>query len=560
MDKILHIENLTVEFDQPGSKVRAVDDISFELKEGQSLGVVGESGSGKSVTSLSILNLLKYQKNNQTTGKIIFSNQDAPSEILDLTERYLSRIRGGMIGLVFQEPMSSLNPVMRCGKQVEEVLKTHDVVEQSAFRDRVISLLEKVRLDDTERIYRSYPHQLSGGQLQRVNIAMALAGEPQILICDEPTTALDVTVQKEVVTLLKDLVSEESLAMIFVCHDLDLVSEICDSVIVMKNGKIVEQGPLPDTFNSPKHSYTKALLQCKPQPSKKTLKLPTIESIIQGGEASKFRPAHTRSEEVVLVVKNLTKTYVQSHVTFFSRPQLFNALSQINFELSQGEILGVVGESGSGKSTLAGCIAGLFPISGGAMKYRSREYDYRTLQTDKSLRRDIQLIFQDPYGSLNPRMTIGRCIAEPILYHRIIESEMEAKTRVIELLERVGLEASHFDRYPHELSGGQRQRVCIARALAVQPKLLICDECVSALDVSVQAQILNLLDELRASLGLSMIFISHDLSVVHYISDRIIVMKDGYMVESGTADEIMFSPSSDYTQALINSIPGSDHF
>lgn len=552
--KLLHIQDLSVRFSTKTGETDAVNGVNIELYEGDCLGVVGESGSGKSVTSLSILNLIYPNPNAVTTGKVIRYSDESSTDLLQLDEQALSDIRGNDISMVFQEPMSSLNPVKRCGSQIEEVLEIHNIVPKDQRKSEVLELIDSVELPEAERIYRSYPHELSGGQLQRVNIAMALAGDPKIMICDEPTTALDVTVQKKIIQLLKRIVIEKNIALIFVCHDLDLVNELCNKVVVMYKGDVVEQGMLPDTFRNPQSDYTQALLACRPKPSYNEIQLPTVDKVMSGIYKEEKRPqAEIDRDQIVLIVNDLTVNYRTNPLAIFQRKQYLKAVDNVSFKLYKGSVLGIVGESGSGKSTVAKCICGVIPASEGQIIYDGRAIDGRVLSSDKNLRRQIQIIFQDPYGSLNPRMTIGQAILEPINYHKLRPGN--AKERVLELLNEVGLDEEYYDRYPHQLSGGQRQRVCIARALSVEPQILICDESVSALDVSVQSQILNLLDSLRAKYQLSIIFISHDLSVIHYISDEVIVMKDGKIVERGVADQIITSPQEAYTQELVNSIP-----
>ncbi len=552
--KLLHIQDLSVRFSTKTGETDAVNGVNIELYEGDCLGVVGESGSGKSVTSLSILNLIYPNPNAVTTGKVIRYSDESSTDLLQLDEQALSDIRGNDISMVFQEPMSSLNPVKRCGSQIEEVLEIHNIVPKDQRKSEVLELIDSVELPEAERIYRSYPHELSGGQLQRVNIAMALAGDPKIMICDEPTTALDVTVQKKIIQLLRRIVIEKNIALIFVCHDLDLVNELCNKVVVMYKGDVVEQGMLPDTFRNPQSDYTQALLACRPKPSYNEIQLPTVDKVMSGIYKEEKRPqAEIDRDQIVLIVNDLTVNYRTNPLAIFQRKQYLKAVDNVSFKLYKGSVLGIVGESGSGKSTVAQCICGVIPASEGQIIYDGRAIDGRVLSSDKNLRRQIQIIFQDPYGSLNPRMTIGQAILEPINYHKLRPGS--AKERVLELLNEVGLDEEYYNRYPHQLSGGQRQRVCIARALSVEPQILICDESVSALDVSVQSQILNLLDSLRAKYQLSIIFISHDLSVIHYISDEVIVMKDGKIVERGVADQIITSPQEAYTQELVNSIP-----
>ncbi len=549
------IDQLSVSFTNGQQTTHAVKDASLILRKGECLGIVGESGSGKSVTSLSILNLIAVNSKSTTHGTIKWQSNGQEIDLLTLSEQELSHIRGNKISMVFQEPMSSLNPVKRCGWQIAEVLKIHNI-QVADTRAHIHELLRSVQLHDPARVYDSYPHELSGGQLQRVNIAMALAGNPEILICDEPTTALDVTIQKKIILLLKEIVEDRNIAMIFVCHDLDLVGDLCDRVVVMYQGDIVEQGTLPDVFVSPNHRYTKALLACRTKPSYRSLILPTVKEILEDSYLKQHRVrTNLPSDSVAIRVTNLTIQYRTNPLAIFEKKKFFKAVNDVSFDLIEGSVLGIVGESGSGKSTVAKCISGVIDKASGDISYQGQSISKEAFATNAPLRRKIQIIFQDPYSSLNPRMTIGKALLEPIKYHKLHRGYEEQ--RVIELLTQVGLDKNYCDRYPHQLSGGQRQRVCIARALAVEPEVLICDESVSALDVSVQAQILNLLDTIKTTNNLSIIFISHDLAVIHYISDQIIVMKEGAIVESGSADDIIKRPVMDYTKELVDSIPQS---
>lgn len=556
-DNLLSVDNLSITFEQRGTKTEAVKSISFDLKKGQRLGIVGESGSGKSVTSLSILKLIS-SSSSQVTGAITFDHDGHILDVQQAEEKELYKIRGRKISMIFQEPMNTLNPVRTCGSQVKEVLDVHDIGAKPGRKSFVLSLFEKVQLPDVERIYTSYPHELSGGQLQRVCIAMAIATSPDILICDEPTTALDVTIQKEVVDLIKSLTVSDELSLIFISHDLDVVAQLCDSVLVMFQGEIVEQGKLPDVFLSPAHPYTEALLLCKPTPEKRDYKLTTVQDVLGGVPVANNTRTQIdiSSTDMLLQVKDLKVYFPNKRAWPWEQRTYVKAVDDITFTLAKKEILGIVGESGSGKSTVAKAIVGLLAPSSGHISYQGKELTLKSLREDKKLRTQIQLVFQDPYSSLNPQMTIGSAIREPARYHKIVPKN-QVKSYALQLLEEVGLDASFDDRYPHQLSGGQRQRVCLARALSVKPRLLICDESVSALDVSIQAQILNLLDELRVKRDISMLFISHDLSVVHYLCDRILVMKEGKIVEEGLSDQVMLSANHPYTQKLISSIPES---
>ena len=557
-DLVLKVDELSVSFLKENESISAVRDVSFSLRKGQKLGVVGESGSGKSVTSLTILNLLTGHTTARGSGEILFTDSEKQLNLTDLSDNEIRKIRGNRISMVFQEPMSSLNPVIRCGKQVKEILDIHNILEPEKRKQYILDLFEELALPDVERIYRSFPHELSGGQLQRVNIAMALAPRPDIIICDEPTTALDVTVQAQILDLLDATVRKYGIALIFISHDLDVIARLCDSVIVMYQGQVVESGPLPITFQDPKHSYTQALLTCKPTADNRNFVLPTVSSIMDHSYVAAKRKGRSYEDSpIVLETKNLSVHFTSRKGLFFGKSQKVKAVNTVTLQLLRNECLGVVGESGSGKSTMAYCLSGLIEQTAGEIFYKGKLLTHDLFSTDTQLRTDIQLIFQDPYGSLNPRMSVGESIEEPIQYHKIVP-QSQVRSKMLELLEQVGLNSNFASRYPHQLSGGQRQRVCIARALSVNPKILICDESVSALDVSVQAQILNLLDQLKSQLDLSMIFISHDLAVVHYICDRVIVLKDGVVVEENSAEKIMHHPVHPYTQNLINSIPARE--
>jgi peptide/nickel transport system ATP-binding protein len=554
---ILTVQELSVAFGPANERKEVVHRISFELRENEIMGVVGESGSGKSVSFLAITGLLP-KKTSGVEGVITFDGKDLKT----LTERAMRQIRGKEIGMIFQEPMSALNPSMRCGKQVSEMLRLHLGLSANEARARTIELFKQVRLPEPERIYRRYPHQISGGQMQRVMIAMAISCKPKLLIADEPTTALDVTVQKEIVELLKDLQKETGMSMVFISHDLALVSEIADRVMVMYHGNVVEQGSLLSVFKLPRHDYTKALLKSRPELDKRLERLPTIRSLEEGlfepkeigaqERARRHKKLYTRPP--LLEVRNLSKTYF-SRSGIFDRSKPFKAVDQVSFKVFEGETLGLVGESGCGKSTLSKAIMLLDPPSGGEVYYNGKRIDRLNAAGVKKLRREIQLIFQDPFSSLNPRMTIGEAVSEPMKVHTIEPSARKRRKMAGELLLQVGLDESFYNRYPHELSGGQRQRVGIARAIAVRPKLVVCDESVSALDISVQAQVLNLLNALKENYGFTYIFISHDLAVVKYMSDQLMVMNQGKIEEMGDADEVYASPKSPYTQKLIEAIP-----
>lgn len=554
---MLKVENLNVKF----GNTSVLNDVSFSLEKGEILGIVGESGSGKSITSLTIMGLLPPQASVEG-GKIIFKDNDGDDiNILSQTEHQLQNLRGKHISMIFQEPLTCLNPSMKCGKQLLEAIELNGNLKGTPAKKRCIELLSEMQLPTPERVYNSYPHQLSGGQKQRVMIAIALAGKPELLIADEPTTALDVTVQKGLLLLLKSLRDKYHMGMIFISHDLGVIKEIADKVVVLQHGKIVEQGHVKQVFNTPKHPYTKGLLACRPPLNEKPERLLTVEDFIGG---KKTTPSivlnnHKESSNNLLFSANNIVTNFLIKKNFWGRPkQFFNAVDDVSLELFEGETLGVVGESGSGKTTLGRTLLKLIENQSGSIKYKGIYLKGMDKHAIIEFRKEVQLIFQDPYSSLNPRITVGNAILEPLKVHKIIKGEDARRKRVFELLEKVSLPADSFYRYPHEFSGGQRQRVVIARALALNPKVIICDEIVSALDVSVQAQVLNLLKDLKEQFNLTLLFISHDLSVVKYISDRIIVLKNGSLVETAPSDEIFSKPKSAYTKSLIESIPGID--
>ena len=552
---MLQVRNLTVKFLSEKDENEVVKKISFNLKENKILGIVGESGSGKSVTSLAVLGLLP--KNTIQEGTIFFDEKN----LLTISDKEFQQIRGNKIAMIFQEPMSSLNPTLTCGSQVAEVLKQHTGLNKKEIYQEVISLFQKVKLPLPDRIFNSYPHQISGGQKQRVMIAIAIACKPDLLIADEPTTALDVTVQKEIILLLKELQKENKMSILLISHDLSLVSEIADNVIILFKGKIVEKGITTDIFHSPQHNYTKGLINSKPNLNQRLKKLPTVEDFIKNKISTdiytkKERDAYHRKIyelEPLLEIVDLKKYFNTS--VGFTKKSFIKAVDAISFKLYEGETLGLVGESGCGKTTLGRAIMQLEKITSGKIFYKGRDITHLSKTALQNLRKEIQIIFQDPFSSLNPRISIGNAILEPMNVHGILSNDKERKTYVIELLKKVGLEEEHFNKYPHEFSGGQRQRIGIARAIALKPKIIICDESVSALDVSVQAQVLNLLNELKSTFNFSYIFISHDLSVVKYMSDQLVVMNKGKIEEIDDADTIYKTPVSEYTKNLIDSIP-----
>lgn len=566
-DTLLTVNNLSIHFPTESGTLKAVDANSFTIKKGETVGIVGESGSGKSVTALSIMQLLPKIAD-VPNGEIKFdSNHTAKdSQVIDLTKLEkgtIEQIRGSQIAMIFQEPMTSLNPVMTCGQQVVEAIQLHQKTTFTAAKKTTVQLFEQVKLPDVERIFSAYPHQLSGGQKQRIMIAMALSCRPTLLIADEPTTALDVTVQKGILELLNELKSIYQLSILFISHDLGVIKSIADRVLVMKKGKIVENGTVNAIFNHPQHPYTQGLLACRPSLNQHFTRLPTVEGFETGKiETPALVDAKTiaaRKEKVytgnpILKVQNLA-TWYPSKKNFWGKTTNFvKAVDDVSFEVFKGETFGLVGESGCGKSTLGRTILGLEKARAGQILYSQQNLLTADDAIWKTLRKKMQIIFQDPYSSLNPTQPIGLAIMEPMQVHRLWKNNKQYKEKTIELLETVGLTADQFMRFPHEFSGGQRQRICIARALALQPEFIICDECVSSLDVSIQAQILNLLIDLRGKFELTYIFISHDLSVVQFISDRIMVMKDGKMVEIGAADAIYKNPQSNYTKELISAI------
>ncbi len=575
MFPLLQIKNLSVDFKTEYGNTSAIKNISLEINKGEIVAIVGESGSGKTVTSLSILQLLQSPPAKYASGEILFSkDQNKQIDLLKLSEPEMRDIRGNEIAMIFQEPMTSLNPVQTCGSQVMEAIQSHEKKNKNSTRKKTIELFEQVQLPDPVNILDRYPHQLSGGQKQRVMIAMAMSCNPSLLIADEPTTALDVTVQKTILQLIKNLQQQHEMGVIYITHDLSLVAEIADKVIVMYKGSVVEAGSTKDIFLNAQHPYTKALLACRPVLHSKGKRLPVVSDFLHDETKASNKLSVTSNEEniqitsdivhrtsdiqsstPILKVQNL-KVYFPVRKNFFGKPLLeFKAVDDVSFEILKGETVGLVGESGCGKTTLGRALIRLIEPTGGNILFDGKDIAHIEKKEMRRMRKDIQIIFQDPYGSLNPRITIGSAIQEPMKIHGLLQNNKQRKDKVMELLEKVNLKPEHFNRYPHEFSGGQRQRICIARALGLNPDFLICDESVSALDVSVQAQVLNLLNDLKKEFGFTSIFISHDLSVVRYISDRIMVMNKGRIEESGTADEVYFHPKKDYTKKLIASIP-----
>jgi len=576
---LLEIKNLRTEFRTENETVTAVNGISFSVNKGETIGIVGESGSGKSVTSLSLMRLIASPPGKITGGEMLFNSATQGTvDLATLSEKQLRKLRGNEIAMIFQEPMTSLNPVYTCGNQVMESLLLHKNLSGSAAKARTIELFKEVQLPRPEQLFDSYPHQLSGGQKQRVMIAMAISCNPSLLIADEPTTALDVTVQKSILELLQKLQQQYQMGILFITHDLGVIAELADKVIVMYRGSIVEQGAVKDIFTKPQHPYTKGLLACRPPMHVRLKRLPVVsdfmitdtsgllvenkasvtdltQQLVITDDERAARLSKLYAQEPLLQLKNLKTYFPISKGIFGKVTDYVKAVDSITFDVYPGETLGLVGESGCGKTTLGRSILRLVEPTAGEIIYKGVNIRNLSYEEMRKMRKEMQLIFQDPYSSLNPRLTIGKAIMEPMQVHKVLANDHDRKNKVIELLERVSMSEKHFNRYPHEFSGGQRQRICIARALALSPKFIICDESVSALDVSVQAQVLNLLNELRAEFGFTYIFISHDLSVVKFMSDRMVVMNKGVIEEMGDADAIYNHPQSEYTKKLISAIP-----
>ena len=607
MKPLLQIESLSVDFISENARrlassrnsskagparqeiTHAVKNISFTVNRGEITALVGESGSGKTVTALSILQLLPSPPASYSSGEILFSEDNNHFEdLLRKDRKELKHIRGNKISMIFQEPMSSLNPVFTCGQQVMEAILSHKKISKEEARLQTVEWLSRVRLPQPKNIFYRYPHQLSGGQKQRVMIAMAMCCRPALLICDEPTTALDVTVQKTILELIRQLQKEQNMGVLFITHDLGVVAEIADKAAVMYKGEIVEQNSISEIFNRPQHPYTKALLACRPVNHQRGERLPVVSDFLQierqnprvnsqkipgtqeQATSNPVRPGHPGGQQLMtspqglpgsnqpitlLRVKDLSIWFPLKRNLFGKTLEFIKAVDNISFEVYKGETLGLVGESGCGKTTLGRALLRLIEPTKGKIIYAGHDLTAKKGDELNSLRKEIQIVFQDPYSSLNPRMTIGSAIAEPMKVHQLFRKAKERKNRVAELLQKVDLGPEHFNRYPHEFSGGQRQRIVIARALSLNPSFIVCDESVSALDVSIQAQVLNMLNDLKKEFGFTIIFISHDLSVVRYISDRIMVMNKGKIEESGGADDIYFNPQKEYTKKLIASIP-----
>ena len=561
-DSIVQVRNLSVEFRTDEGTVKATKGISFNIPRGKTVGLVGESGSGKSVTSLAIMRLIPNPPGQVTSGEIIFENQD----LLKLNESEMRGIRGNKISMIFQEPMTSLNPVFTVGDQISETLILHQKLSKQEAWDKSIDLLKQVGIPNPEERIKSYPHELSGGQRQRVMIAMAIACEPDLLIADEPTTALDVTIQKQILDLLADLQRKYQMSILFITHDLGVIADIADEVVVMYRGDIVEEGPTAEIFKNAKHPYTKGLLACRPSLERNPSRLPVVSDFMTSDgkekafnvEALKHQKktrAISEQQPVLLQIDHIKKHFPLQKGFFGGVKNWVKAVDDVTLTVRKGRTLGLVGESGCGKTTLGRTILRLVEPTEGKILYGGKDITQLDREAMRAMRRKMQIIFQDPYASLNPRMTIGAALMEPMIIHNLGQNREERMEMAGELMKKVGLDRNMLNRYPHEFSGGQRQRICIARALAVKPEFIVCDESVSALDVSIQAQILNLLLDLQEEMGLTYVFISHDLAVVKFISDEVAVMYNGKVVEMNDAVGIYENPQHDYTKKLLGAIP-----
>ncbi|HRP55577.1 ABC transporter ATP-binding protein [Agriterribacter sp.] len=576
MIPLLSIQNLSISFRQEGKAVHVLHNISFSVKRGETVAIVGESGSGKSVTSLAVLQLLPVPPAAYTSGKILFSAEGGTGvDLLKLPEKEMQYVRGNKIAMIFQEPMTSLNPLYTCGDQVTEAILLHQHINYKAAKQKAVELFEKVRLPGPAAVFNRFPHELSGGQKQRVMIAMAMSCEPSLLIADEPTTALDVTVQQSILRLIKELQVEKNIGVIFISHDLGLVAEIADRAIVMFKGKIIEQNTIHELFTDPRHPYTQALLECRPVLHTKEERLPVVSDFMEinedGNIIRKERQYYDRKKtqhttvpvkpdtpgiaSPLVKVENLKVWFPVQRGMTGAHKHYIKAVDDVNFDIHEGETVGLVGESGCGKTTLGRCLLRLIDPTSGTVHFRAQNLLTLSPAQLRHVRKDFQIIFQDPYSSLNPRLSVGNAIQEGMSIHGIGSNDKNRKGLIINILEKVNLSADHYNRYPHEFSGGQRQRIGIARALALNPSFIVCDESVSALDVSVQAQVLNLLNDLKREFRFATLFISHDLSVVRYISDRILVMYNGKIEEAGPAEEVYNTPQSAYTRQLIAAIP-----
>ena len=566
-NNVLEIQNLCVYFLHEGVYNSVVRNVSYTVERGKTLGIVGESGSGKSVSSMAVMRLLPPKPKCRISGKILFTDKDGKqTDLLSLPNDDIRNYRGRHIAMVFQEPMTSLNPVHKCGEQIVEMLREHRNISRKEAYKAALDLMNEVMLPRPEKIMDSYPHEISGGQKQRVMIAMALACNPDVLIADEPTTALDVTIQKTILQLLKKLQSKYGMAIIFITHDLGVIAQIADEVAVLYKGEVVEKNTVGELFEAPVHPYTKGLLACRPPLHSRPFHLHTVSDYLSGSvdDTAGYETPELRAERhnkiysqpPLLQVKDLEVTYALEKNIMGKILQSLTAVDKVSFDVYRGETLGLVGESGCGKTTLGRALLKLINTSSGSITYNGVRLDKLTDSKMRALRPKLQIIFQDPYSSLNPRITVGNAIMEPLKVFGLGgKNNSERKEYVCNLLKEVGLQPEHYNRYPHEFSGGQRQRVCIARALALSPELVICDESVSALDVSVQAQVLNLLNELKNKFNFTYIFISHDLSVVKFLSDRLMIMQKGQIVEMGEADSIYANPKQEYTRKLIEAIP-----
>jgi peptide/nickel transport system ATP-binding protein len=577
MNALLEIKNLEIDFATEDGLQKAVHGISFSIHKNEVVALVGESGSGKSITSLSVLQLLPSPPASCSAGEILFTQKNGDGiDLLKASQKQIQTIRGNEVAMIFQEPMTSLNPVLKCGEQVMEAIQLHQKVSKAIAKQKTVELFQKVKLPNPATIINRYPHELSGGQKQRVMIAMAMSCNPSLLIADEPTTALDVTVQKTILQLMKELQQETGMGILFITHDLGVVQELADKIVVLYKGSIVEQGTVKEIFNNAQHPYTKALLACRPSLYTKEMRLPVVSDFLKvenekgkmgnGNTSESIKPeldnkAVMLAEQQIinhklLSVQNLNVWFPAQKKFFGKATNFIKAVNDVSFDIYKGETLGLVGESGCGKTTLGRTLLRLIEPTSGKIILNGQNIATTPLSHFKQHRKNLQIVFQDPYSSLNPRISVGSAIAEPMLVHHIAGNKKEAKEKVIELLEKVNLNADQYNRYPHEFSGGQRQRLVIARALALNPSFIVWDESVSALDVSVQAQVLNLLNDLKKEFQFTSLFISHDLAVVQYISDRIIVMNKGQIEEIGTAQDIYHSPQKEYTKQLLQSIPG----
>lgn len=566
MTSTIEISNLSIAFPEATSKKVVVNDLCLTIPRGKTMGLVGESGSGKSITSLAIMQLL-HQKAEITEGQIILKLKDnEKEELLQMKPETLRKLRGNRISMIFQEPMSALNPVQKCGKQLGEVIAIHHETSAKELKLKVLQMMEAVRLPDIERMYKSYPHELSGGQKQRLMIAMAMANEPELLIADEPTTALDVSIQKTILDLIKKLKEKYNTSVLFITHDLGVVADIADEIAVMFRGKLVESGKVEQVLNNPQHDYTKALMACRPPLDKRPRRLVSVHDFLENKIIEETKYISSKEREIthqtiyakvpILKIEDLVVSYVMKKNILGRVKKRHQAVKSVNFDLYKGETLGLVGESGCGKTSLSRALLGLLESESGHIWWKEKDILQFSNSEWRQFRQKIQIIFQDPYGSLNPSIPIGQAVMEPMMVHLKL-SKLEARQEALKLLEKTGITEESFEKLPADFSGGQRQRISIARALAMKPDIIICDESVSALDVSVQAQILNLLNDLKDEFQLSYLFISHDLSVVKYMSDRIMVMQEGEFVEIEEADQLYISPKNEYTRMLISSIPGT---